>query len=1554
LTAERFLACPFGPPGERLYRTGDLARWRADGTLDFLGRADQQIKLRGYRIEPGEIEAALLGIPGLAQASVQPLEMAGETRLVAYVVPRPGEATPPAAALRAALALRLPDYMVPAAYVALAALPFTSSGKLDRRALPAPEGIETGAPYRAPRDANEALLCALFGELTGAGRVGIDDGFFALGGHSLLALRLIARLRQAYQVALPLRAVFEHPAPEALARVFAQARRDATPPILAGAGRDGEGVALSYGQVRLWTLDRIEGPSGAYNIPMAFRLAGSVDAAALAQALADVVERHEPLRTVIVMVDGAPAGRLLPPPLPEQLLVVEDLARLDPAEHEAAVAARVESEAARPFDLARDPSLRARLLRLDPHDHALALVLHHGAADGDSILVLMRELSAAYAARLRGEAPDLEPLAISYADHAAWQRAWLERGELDRQLAHWRARLAGAPERLSLPADQPRRADRARRAGTLPIRVSPARARPLAALARARGATMFAVLLASYAALLGRLAGQDDVVIGSPVAGRGRPEVDPLCGFFVNVLALRLDLSGAPDAAGLIDRARDALLDALAHQEAPFERLVENLTAARSLGHTPLFQTMLVWQGREQAEDLVLGGTRAAATPVGLPRAKFDLTLSLSPTSDGGIAGDMEFDADLFDEATVERWAGYWLRLLDGLASDPTRPIATLTLLGDAERERVLERFSATAPQPPAATLPDLFEAQAARTPNAPALIVGDAQLSYAALDARANQLARWLAGEGIGPECLVALALPRSIDMVVALLGVLKAGAAYLPLDPAHPPARLAALLEGGRAARIIANSATLATLRAAGASPPPGLAFDDPDVRRRLSALPDHPLGSAERTAPLLPGNLAYVIYTSGSTGAPKGVAVAHDNLSRLLGAFAGRIEPGETMLALTTLAFDIAGLEIWLPLVRGARLALLGDDAARDPRRIAERVRALRPDLAQATPTLWRALCAEGLSGPLRILVGGERLAPDLVAPLTALGPVSNVYGPTETTIWSTLQDVGPDQPSSLIGRPLPGERAYVLDPALRLVPLGVAGELYIGGAGLARGYVGRPGLTAERFVACPYGPAGGRMYRTGDLARWRPDGTLDFLGRADQQIKLRGFRIEPGEIEAALLAIPGLVQAIVLARPIAGETRLVAYIVPYTDEVPPPAADLRAALAARLPDYMVPAAFVVLGALPLTPNGKLDRRALPTPEGIEAHTPYAAPRGAVEARLCGLYAQLTGATRVGIDDDFFNLGGHSLLAIKLIFEIERTLGRELRLRDVFADPTVRGLARRLGERGATDAPVSLVPLHTRGAGAPVFMIHWIEHDLARHLGRTRPVYGLSFGLAAVGAGVHDHLALPGGIEAIAKHYIQEMRALRPEGPYHLVGHSSGGLVAYEMARQLSAAGAAVGSLCVLDTHVPPVGPRPPRLPLGQVARNVIRTPFPVLWRYLLGRVEPELVKVSLIRRLMARRLPTPATLRLRLVNALRAAYAHPPYDGVVHLIKGGKPGFYLRTPAPPPPEIAWKPLALGGLVVREIPGGHLEIVKDPLAAATARAIIDAIHADPVATP
>ncbi|MFG2846319.1 non-ribosomal peptide synthase/polyketide synthase [Kitasatospora sp. NPDC048296] len=1147
LTAERFVANPYGAAGSRMYRTGDVVRWTADGALVYLGRTDDQVKLRGLRIELGEIEAALTSHHAVAHAAVIVREdRPGDKRLVGYLVPADEVDL---AEVRKHLGTTLPDYMVPAALLVLDALPVTPNGKLDRRALPAPE-YSAATSGRAPRTAREAQLAAIFAELLGVETVGIDDSFFELGGHSLLATRLVSRVRAALGVELAIRDLFEAQTVAALAERVDRARTARR--ALVRAERP-EVVPVSSAQRRLWFLNRLETESSAYHMPLAVRLSGELDRAALTAALADLTARHETLRTVFAEgPDGLPHQRVLAEvrPAPALFDVTED-----------SLTGALAAEAARPFDLAAEPPLRAALFTLADDDHVLLLTLHHISGDGWSLVPLARDLATAYTARLGDAAPQWQPLPVQYADYALWQQELLgdesaPTSLLTGQVAYWRDALAGLPEELVLPTDRPRPPVAGHRGAAVELEIPADVHLRLAELAHEHGATLFMALQAGLAAFLTRLGAGEDIPLGTPIAGRTDEALDDLIGFFVNSLVLRTDTSGNPSFAELLDRVRETDLAAFAHQDVPFEQLVDALNPTRSLARHPLFQTMLALQNNTEA-SLDLPGLSSRVQPVEVDTAKFDLFFNLSERTgaDGtpaGITGILEYATDLFDRTSVDALIAGWVRLLAGLTQAPTRPIGSVELLEREERDRILTEWNATGLPLPDALLPELFEAQAARTPQAVALACADEELTYDELDSRANRLARLLVRRGAGPERRVALALPRSAELVVALLAVLKSGAAYVPIDPEYPADRIAYVLADAGPELVLATAETAGRLPAGTARPV--VLLDAAETAETLAGLRDGDLTDDERTAPLRPEHPAYVIYTSGSTGRPKGVVLPHAALANFVADMGRRfpLTERDCWVAVTTIAFDIAALELYLPLTSGARVELAPRHTVIDPVALTALLVRSGATIMQATPSLWRALAERADAAQelpnLRVLVGGEALPGPLAATLRGLGPVTNLYGPTETTIWSTAAPIG-DVPVPPIGRPIANTRVFVLDAWLRPVPVGVAGDLYIAGDGLARGYHDRPALTAERFVADPYGPAGARMYRTGDLARWTADGELLFAGRADAQVKVRGHRIELGEIEAALLRHPGVAQSAVLAREDQpGDVRLVGYVVP----------------------------------------------------------------------------------------------------------------------------------------------------------------------------------------------------------------------------------------------------------------------------------------------------------------------------------------------------------------------------------------------------------------------
>ena len=1119
LTAERFVADPFGAAGSRMYRTGDLARWRVDGVLEFLGRADAQVKVRGFRIEPGEIEAALVRHGDVAQAAVIAREDGpGGKRLVGYVVAA-GAAVPDAAALRAHLGRSLPEHMVPSAFVVLDRLPLTPNGKLDRRALPAPEA-RVGSVRRVARTPQEEILCGLFAEVLGLERVGIDDNFFALGGHSLLATRLISRIRSTLDVELSIRSLFEAPTVEALVQRLGDARPARA--ALRALARPAE-IPLSYAQRRLWFLDRLEGSSATYTIPLALRVRGVLDRAALEAALGDLVERHESLRTIFPDTLGVPRQVILDAGVARPRLSVT-------AVEEASLAGALSGAARTGFDLAREPPLRVHLFALGESEHVVLLLLHHIAGDGWSLAPLLRDLGRFYEARCQGQAAAIAALPVQYADYTLWQHAVLgseEDGEsaIARQLSFWTSQLAGLPDQLDLPLDRARPAVSSYRGGSVGLRLSGPLHGALLELARASGASLFMVLQAGLSALLTRLGAGSDIAIGSPIAGRTDSALDDLVGFFVNTLVLRTDTSGAPSFRELVGRVRASNLAAYSHQELPFERLVEVLNPARSLSRHPLFQVMLVLQNNAELRPELLG-LEAGFEAVSTASAKFDLSLSLAERRgfDGtpaGIEGALEYASDLFDRSSVEAIAGRLVRLLEGAVADPDRAIGRLDILSPAERHTILREWNDTARAVPGMTLPELFAAQVARTPAADAVVFEDERLSYGELDARSSQLAHHLRGLGVGPEVVVGLCIERSLAMLVGLLGILKAGGAYLPLDPDYPPERLAFMLADAGAPVLLTRAALRAHL------PAHDVSSDDVCIETRTScaSMPTGPPSRNSPRPPRPPASSRSTPPTSSTHPAPPECPRASPSriaASPILPPFRSIASPSHPKPASCS-SHRKASMQRfgrWLRLSRAAPHLCLIAAGKRSGNALAHLIREQGVTHATLPPVLLPDL-PDDL--PLRTLVvAGESCAPDLVARWSRGRRMINAYGPTETTVCATMSEALAGAIVPPIGRPIWNTRVYVLDGGLEPVPAGVSGELYIAGAGLARGYVGRSGLTAERFVADPFGAAGSRMYRTGDLARWRVDGVLEFLGRADAQVKVRGFRIEPGEIEAALVA------------------------------------------------------------------------------------------------------------------------------------------------------------------------------------------------------------------------------------------------------------------------------------------------------------------------------------------------------------------------------------------------------------------------------------------------
>ncbi|WP_405165020.1 amino acid adenylation domain-containing protein [Nocardia sp. NBC_01499] len=1399
LTAARFVADRFGEPGTRLYRSGDLGRWRPDRGLEYLGRADDQIKLRGFRIELGEIEAALLTHDAVRQTAVIVREdEPGDQRIVAYVVGHRDFAID-TVALREHAGTLLPDYMIPSAFVVVAAMPLTANGKLDRRALPVPAPEVTA--YRAPRTSVEQGVARVFAEVLGIDRIGLDDSFFALGGNSLAATRVASRLGAALNTKVPVRLLLEQATVAALAAQLAQTDGGARIALTAGPRPDR--IPLSPPQQRLWFINRFDPESGTYNIPFALRMRGDLDIDALRAALADIVDRHETLRTIFPDSPDGPSQVILPAAGVAPTMPVTDLS---PTE----VEDRLRAAARRGFDLTIDTALRVELLRTGASDYVLAVVIQHIAADGWSLTPLCADLVAAYRARRAGQAPRWEPLPVQYADYSLWQRDTIGDESIPNspaaiQSAYWRTQLADLPDELSLPYDRRRPAMQSFRGGRAEIAIDAETHRALVELARTHNATLFMAIHAALMVLLARISGVQDIAVGTPIAGRGESELDDVIGMFVNTVVLRTLVDPGESFTDLLARQRAIDVDAFAHADVPFERLVEVLNPVRSTARHPLFQIMLSVDSTAPVQ-VDLPGLEVAAAAIDAGIAKWDLQFALteSYTADrrpDGLGLCLTYATDLFDAATAARIGDRFARVLSAVATDPAVIVGDIEILSASERAAVVAVRGR--PATAAVTLADYFAAVAERHPNHVAVQCGSTELSYLELDARANRLARMLIDRGVGAGDVVALGFARSLDNVVGWLAVAKAGAAFLPIDRGHPAERIRAVLSDSGALVGLTTATGAASLP----DTVPWLVVSD------LDGCDAAPVTDSDRVRAVRVDDLAYVIYTSGSTGTPKGVAVTHRGLS----SFAAeqreryRVRQDSRTLHIGSPSFDISVLELLMALCAGATMVIaptdvFGGDA------LAEFLGRERITHAAITPAALASIDAARWPLPrLRLLVvGGDACGTELVERWAPGRDMLNAYGPTEATVAVTISE--PMRPGGpvVLGRPIRGAGVAVLDARLHPVPPGVAGELYLAGVGLARGYHRRPGLTSGRFVANPLGGVGERMYRTGDLARWTAAGELVLLGRADHQVKIRGFRIELGEIDSALVSHPEVAYATTAGYEMPNGTTILASYVQLVPAAECGAGDLANYLSSRVPNYMVPQSITVLDTLPRTPAGKLDRAALPEPV-LRAGAGYRAPRSAAESALCEAFAEVLGLDAVGADDSFFELGGSSLLATRVVSVVRDRHGFDIPVQALFLDPTPAGVASRIESGDHTVAATidaafqTMLPIRAHGTQAPLFCVHsvsgesWSYAGLLAYLGPERPVYGLQI-TELIGAGADVET-----VEQLAEHYVAEIKKVQPTGPYHLLGWSLGGVIAYEIAARLNDAGDRVALLSMLDTRL-----------------------------------------------------------------------------------------------------------------------------------------------------
>ncbi|OYD97951.1 non-ribosomal peptide synthetase [Nostoc sp. 'Peltigera membranacea cyanobiont' 210A] len=1296
LTAERFIPNYFShQSGARLYKTGDLGRYLPDGTIEFIGRSDYQVKIRGFRIELAEIDAILTEYPQVREAVVVTRESeTGDKRLIAYLVPANSEAID-LNALNKFLQDNLPNYMLPSNFAILEALPLTPNGKVNRQALPAPEELsqQIKSAITAPRTPVEEVLAGIWAKILNVKQVGIEENFFELGGHSLLATQVMSQIREAFQVELPLRSLFESPTVTELAQCVEAALREgqqlAVLPIEKVTREDN--LPLSFAQQRLWFLDQLQPGSSAYNLSRAVQLKGQLNITGLEQSFNEIIRRHEALRTTFVSENGEPR-QIINSEVSITLPVV-NLQNLTPEHREIETKRRAIIQAQRSFNLTSAPLLNVVLLQLAEQEYILLFTIHHIVADGWSAGIIIKELATFYESFCTGKSCELASLPIQYVDFAVWQRTWLQKEVLASQMEYWKQQLSGDLPVLELLIAKPRPKQQTFAGKKQTFVLSPALTNELKALSQKQGITLFMTLLAAFKTLLYRYSGQADILVGSPIANRNRSEIEGLIGFFVNTVVLRTKLEENSSFINLLKQVREITLGAYTHQDLPFELLVEELQLQRSLSHTPVFQVMFALQNMP-GDGLKLSGLNLEYLPIENDTARFDLSLSFTDNVEG-LVGELEYNSDLFDADNIKSMLRHLTTLLTDIVKHPDKSISELSILTPAEQQQILREWNYTEADYPHVCVHELFSAQVAKTPDAIAVIAGSQQLTYKELDEKANQLAHYLSSLGVGREVLVGICCDRSLPMIVALLAILKAGGAYIPLDPTFPQERLAYMLQDSQTSVLLTQQHLLPNL------PPHHAQVICLDSNWESIAIQEIITSNSN----IEPDNLMYTIYTSGSTGKPKGVQITHENVVNFLTAMQQELHLShqDSLLSVTTLSFDIAVLEIFLPLTVGAKVILASREIATDGAQLLQQLNNSAATVMQATPATWRMLLDAGWEGnsQLKILCGGEALPQSLARQLCQrCSQIWNLYGPTETTIWSTIYQISDSEKPISIGHPLANTQIYILDKYLQPLPVGISGEIYIGGVGLARGYFNQPELTKEKFITNRFNSKT-LLYKTGDLARYLPNGEIEYLGRIDSQVKLRGFRIELGEIEAVLEQHPAVHQCVVMVREDgSGNQRLVAYLVAENADTD----ELRQYLRQKLPEYMIPNAFMFLAEIPLTPNGKVNCRALPTPENTHLETSnFVATRHPVEEVLAGIWTQVLGVNQVGIHENFFELGGHSLLATQIISRIAKTLGVNILLQSLFEFPTIAELAKNIQE--ASHQGVSAITPVPRNRNLPL---------------------------------------------------------------------------------------------------------------------------------------------------------------------------------------------------------------------------------------------------------